>query len=127
MPWGVDEQLMKAIKTERLLLRDLVAGDQQAVHEYGSDPEVVRFMDWGPNTEDETIEFIKRSISAQNEKPRRSFTLAIMLKDIGRLIGSCGIEVSNPGNREGWLGYCLNRNYWGKGYATAVCRASVET
>ena len=117
---------MKAIETERLLLRDLVTGDRHAVHEYASDPEVVRFMDWGPNTKDETDEFIKRSISTQNEKPRRNFTLAIILKNTGELIGSCGIHVSNPENREGWLGYCLNRNFWGRGYATETARGLVK-
>jgi RimJ/RimL family protein N-acetyltransferase len=117
---------MNAIETERLLLRDLVASDHHAVQEYASDPQVIQFMDWGPNTEDETTEFIKRSVSAQNEKPRRHFNLGIMLKDTGKLIGGCGINVSNPENREGWLGYCLNRNFWGKGYATETARGLIK-
>jgi len=126
MPWITGEQLMKAIETERLLLRDLVTNDQDAVHEFSSDPEVVRFMDWGPNTKDETIGFIKRSISARNEKPRHNYTLAIIQKDTGKLIGSCRIVVSNVENREGWLGYCLNRNFWGKGYATETTRGLMK-
>jgi RimJ/RimL family protein N-acetyltransferase len=71
---------MKIIKTKRLILRDLEEADWQAVHEYASDPEVVRYMDWGPNTEDETTEFIRRAIASQKERPRRNFTLAIVLK-----------------------------------------------
>jgi ribosomal-protein-alanine N-acetyltransferase len=117
---------MKAIETERLFLRDLVASDRSAIHEYASDTEVVRFMDWGPNTEEETNEFIKRSISAQNEKLRRNFTLAIVLKEAGKLIGCCDIHVSSPENHEGSLGYCLNRSFWGKGYATETVRALVK-
>jgi RimJ/RimL family protein N-acetyltransferase len=126
MSRAIDEQLMKAIEIERLFLRDLVMSDKHAVHEYASNPEVVRFMDWGPNTEDETVEFIAKSISTQNEKPRRNFDFAIVLKDTGKLIGGCGIHVSNPENREGWLGYCLNRNYWGKGYATETGRGLIK-
>jgi ribosomal-protein-alanine N-acetyltransferase len=117
---------MKAIETERLLLRDLAASDRHPVHEYASDPEVVRFMDWGPNTEEETNEFIERSILSQSEKPRRNFSLAIILKDTGKLVGGCGIHVSNPENREGWVGYCLNRSFWGKGYATETARGLVK-
>jgi RimJ/RimL family protein N-acetyltransferase len=49
-----------------------------------------------------------------------------MLKDTGKLIGGCGINVSNPENREGWLGYCLNRNFWGKGYATETARGLIK-
>ncbi len=117
---------MKPIETERLLLRDIVETDRNAIHEYASDPEVVRFMDWGPNTENETEEFVKRSISSQKEKPRRNFTLAIALKDTNKLIGSCGIHVSNPENHEGWLGYCLNQNFWKKGYATETAQALIK-
>ncbi len=103
----LDERFMKTIETERLILRDLMVEDWPAVHEYASDLEVVRYMDWGPNTEDETKEFIQRALSNLRDEPRRVFTLAIVTKTEGRLIGSCGIHVSNPENREGWLGYCL--------------------
>jgi ribosomal-protein-alanine N-acetyltransferase len=120
------ELLMKAIETKRLLLRDMVASDLREVHEYASEPDVVRFMHWGPNTEDETREFIEKSILAQKEKPRRDFDIAIILKSTGDLIGGCGIHVSNPENREGWIGYCLNRNFWGKGYATETAQALVK-
>jgi RimJ/RimL family protein N-acetyltransferase len=109
---------MKIIETKRLLLKDLRGSDWQAVHEYASDPEVVKYMDWGPNTDNETKEFIQRAIASRQEKPRNVFTLAIVLKEKERLIGSCGIHISNLENREGWLGYCLNRKYWNKGYGT---------
>ena len=36
------------------------------------------------------------------------------------MIGACGIHISSPSNREGWIGYCYNRKYWGDGYATEV-------
>jgi ribosomal-protein-alanine N-acetyltransferase len=117
---------MKIIKTERLFLRNLEVNDWQAVNEYASDPEVVRYMDWGPNTEKETKEFIQRAMSTQEEKSRRMYTLAIVVEKEDRLIGSCGINVSNAENREGWLGYCLNRNFWGRGYGTEVARGLVN-
>jgi len=117
---------MRIIKTERLLLRNLEVNDWQAVNEYASDPEVVRYMDWGPNTEKETKEFIQRAMSTQEEKPRRVYTLAIVVEKEDRLIGSCGINLSNPENREGWLGYCLDRDFWGKGYGTEVARGLMD-
>ena len=126
MPWTPDELHMKIIKTERLFLRNLEVNDWQAVNEYASDPEVVRYMDWGPNTEKETKEFIQRAMSTQKVKPRRIYSLAIVVEKEDRLIGSCGINVSNPENREGWLGYCLDRNFWGKGYGTEVARVLMD-
>jgi RimJ/RimL family protein N-acetyltransferase len=96
------------------------------VHEYASDPQVVRFMSWGPNTEDETRKFIQKSIDHQKEKPRVHYSLAVVLRDRNRLIGGCGIYESNIQGCEGWIGYCLNRQFWGQGYATEAARALLE-
>ncbi len=108
------------------MLRDLSRDYWQAVHSYASDPEVVRYMDWGPNTEKETRNFIQRAIDNKEEQPRRNYTLAIVLKTEDKLIGGCGINVSNPDNREGWIGYGLNRNFWGKGYGTESAKALLK-
>ena len=70
---------MEIIQTARLVLRDFEEADWEAVHSYGSDLEVVRYMDWGPNTEEETKKFIQRAIAHQKEQPRRIYTLAIVL------------------------------------------------
>jgi hypothetical protein len=36
------------------MLRDFKEGDWKTVHRYASDPEVARYVDWGPNTIEET-------------------------------------------------------------------------
>jgi len=41
---------MDELRTRRLRLRALRADDWSNVHAYGGDPDVVRFMAWGPNT-----------------------------------------------------------------------------
>jgi RimJ/RimL family protein N-acetyltransferase len=117
---------MEAVRTERLALRDLKESDWEAIHSYASDPEVARYMDWGPNTKEDTENFIQQAIANQREQPRRNYTLAIALKVEDTLIGGCGIHVSNPDNREGWLGYCLNRHFWRSGYATETARGLLE-
>lgn len=109
---------MEIIETKRLLLRDFKKTEWKVVHNYASDPEVVRYMDWGPNTEEETKSFLERAISRQKEQPRTCYDLAIVLKSQKVIIGGCGICVSNPKNREGWIGCVLHRDFWGKGYAT---------
>ena len=76
------------METERLLLRDFFEEDWRAVHEYGSDPEVIRYLPWGPNTEEDSRDFIRRSIAIQNESPRRRFEMGIVLKEEDRLIGA---------------------------------------
>ncbi len=110
------------LTTEPLVLREFTEGDWQAVHEYASDSEVVRYMEWGPNTEKETRDFIRRAMASYGEKPRHDYQFAVVLKEEDRLIGACGLHVSNPDHQEAWIGYCFNRHHWGKGYATQVAR-----
>lgn len=114
------------LATGRLILREFVEADVAAVHCYASDPEVVRYMSWGPNTEQDTREVVRRWLEQRAEKARRNFTLAIVLKDNGQLIGACSIRVSDPERRSGHIGYCLNRGFWGRGYGTEAARALVE-
>ena len=111
------------LHTERLTLRDFAADDWFAVHSYAADPEVARYMDWGPNSDAETRAFIERVLVIRQAAPRRDFELAITLRADGRLIGGCGIHISNPRNREGWIGYILRRDCWGQGYASEAARA----
>lgn len=113
---------MFPLNTERLILRDIVADDLPAVHEYASDSEVVRFMDWGPSTEQESHDYIQKTLAQQRDAPRYHFDLAVVLRSSGQLIGGCGLSIPVPAAPEGVIGYCLNRRYWGQGYASeAAC------
>jgi ribosomal-protein-alanine N-acetyltransferase len=111
------------LETERLLLRAIRADDETAVHEYASDPEVVRLMIWGPNTREATREFLFRALAARTQWPRPNVGLAIELKSERRMIGSIELRINDEANRTADLGYVLNRKYWGHGYMTESARA----
>ena len=113
------------IETRRLLLREITKNDLAAVHEYASDPEVTRYMLWGPNTEEETRLFIQRTIEAQREDPRVNFNLLAVLKVENQVIGGCGLDYS-PATLEGRFGYLLNKKYWKMGYATEIANGLVN-
>ncbi len=113
------------ISTERLVLRDFRPEDVAAVHAYGSDPEVVRYMPFGPNTEAESQAFLARKLQDQLANPRTGFGLAITLAASGELIGSCALRVTAPERQEAEIGYVLRRDVWGQGYATEAARALV--
>ena len=83
---------MVKLSTERLVLREFTEDDAPAAHQYASDPRVVEFMPWGPNTEEQTQEFIARQLAAQQQEPRLCFDLAVILRADGRLIGGCGLH-----------------------------------
>ena len=48
------------LRSERVLLRELRDDDFETTHAYGSNPEVVRYMAWGPNSPDDTRDFFRR-------------------------------------------------------------------
>ena len=113
------------IETEHLVLRDLRIDDTAAVHAYASDPAGVEFLAQGPNTPDESARFVENAIRSSAERPRTNFELAITLRDGGTLVGVCGIHVEPPEHLTAEIGYRLNREYWGCGYASEAARAIV--
>lgn len=114
------------IRTARLLLRELCESDFDDVHEYAADPAVARFMDWGPNAREQTVEFMGRKLEEQARWPREEVSLAVEHIADGRVIGSIRLAVSDPANLAGDFGYSLNRGYWRQGYATEAARALVD-
>src|SRR3989344_5054189 len=100
------------LESRRLILRELSDADYESVHRFGSDPETVRFMDWGPNTPDDTRNFLKAAQAAARALLRTEYELAVTLRDSGELIGSCGIRVKSTQNRSADFGYCVQRTFW---------------
>jgi len=109
------------LQTERLIIREYVKEDWQQVHIYSSNPEVVKFQGWGPNTEEQTKVFIEYVLDTQTQESRKDFQLAITLKSTGQLIGGAGMVLGTKAQAD--IGYTLNPDFWGQGYATEAARA----
>ncbi len=114
------------LTTRRLILRPFHEEDWQAVHEYASDAEVCRYMAWGPNTEEESKEFIRKASAEERQEPRVGYPFAAVLQAEAKLIGGCRIHIGSMGDREAWIGYCINRKYWGKGLGTEAAGALIR-
>src|SRR5690554_4484833 len=104
------------LKTSRVILREFRYSDLDSVHNYASDIEVVRYMEWGPNSIKETEEFIEQAIKSKDVNPRKQFELAVTKEK--QLIGSCGLVITNLEAKQAYIGYCFNKKYWGMGFAT---------
>jgi len=119
---------MMRLETKRLIIREFTMTDMADVHRYASDPAVTEHTMWGPNAEEDTLQYLRMVIQYSEQTPRNNYELAITLKDGGVLIGGCGIYRMDT-NAE--IGYCLNRDYWRQGYASeaaeAICRFGFET
>lgn len=109
-------------RTERLILREFRAADAVALHEYGADPEVSRFTDWGPNTPEQSREVLGRFLERQAARPPHELNLAVELAAEGGMIGSVRLELKDAANRTADLGYVIHRHYWGRGFVTEACQ-----
>jgi ribosomal-protein-alanine N-acetyltransferase len=114
------------LETKRLVLRELEDSDFDAVHAYASDPIVVQFMPWGPNSEAETSDFLARAKDLANDHPRLSYELAVTLRAGGALLGAMGLHRENADSLEAMLGYCFAQPAWGYGYASEAAEAIVR-
>ncbi len=122
----IPPQSWHPVRTGRLLLRDFVPDDFDAVHAYGGDPEVARYMEWGPNTPDETRGFLGRALASQAIWPRLDYGLAIEHLTAGTVIGSIGLYLRDGPNRTAEIGYCLHRDYWRRGIIHEASRAMID-
>jgi RimJ/RimL family protein N-acetyltransferase len=110
------------LRLPRLRLREWREDDWPGAHAYASDPEVVRYLDWGPNTEMETRAFIAGTVQSRQASPRTHYDLAVALADSDAVIGGCRIWIESAEHRDASIGYSLARAYWDLGYATELAR-----
>jgi len=102
----------------RLVLREFVVTDEDAVHAFAADPLVTRFTDWGPNRVEDTRAFLAEATAQATNPERAEFTLAAVHARSGRLIGSVAIGVTSVQHRRGEIGFVFHRDFWSHGYAT---------
>jgi RimJ/RimL family protein N-acetyltransferase len=104
--------------SDRLILREFVVTDQDAVHSFAADPFVTRFTDWGPNRLEDTRAFLADAAAQATNPQRAEFTLAAVQAGSGRLIGSVAIAITSVQHRRGEVGFVFHRDDWSQGYAT---------
>lgn len=108
------------LETDRLILRPYAMSDAEDVHAYGSDPEVCRYTDFGPNSWDDTIAFL----TAVTDPDHPAINLAIVLRETGRVVGGVGARPKEDGRYE--FGWVLRRDLWGQGLVSEAARALAD-
>jgi RimJ/RimL family protein N-acetyltransferase len=111
------------VETERLLLREVVPGDLDAIHAYAVDPEVLRYLPLAPSTREQTAASLRTMLLSQRERPRKRVVLAVVPNRAAPAAGTVVLRISSEQQREGHLAVCLRRSSWGQGYATEACGA----
>jgi len=112
------------IKTERLILRRFKIDDADVMfRNWANDDEVTRFMRWQTHKDVDVSRNIMQEW-IESYKEDSSYHWGICLKD-GELIGSIGAfvtEIDYCAN----IGYCIGRNWWGKGYVSEALKAVID-
>jgi RimJ/RimL family protein N-acetyltransferase len=114
------------IETERLLLRPLdPATDVEALLAYQSRPDVCRYIPYEPRTREQLVE--RLSDPARNrstlEEAGQVVSLAVVERATGTLVGDVILFWHSAEHRGGEIGYVLNPDHTGRGYATEAARA----
>ncbi|GJM31187.1 MAG: N-acetyltransferase [Saprospiraceae bacterium] len=116
------------VKTERLILREIVENDTEGIYELDSDPEVHKYLGNNPIQNREQSKDIIKYIRKQYEENGIG-RWAIIDKITNEFIGWTGLKYEQN-VRENFdyydLGYRIKRQYWGKGIATETALEALK-
>lgn len=118
------------LETKRIYLREFVATDNDLLWQLDSDPEVMRYLTNGKASSRKNIlEKMERVAELLKSSSGKFGVWAALKKETDDFIGWFHLfpPPTEPENvKKLFLGYRLQRKYWGQGYATEVSKALVE-
>ncbi len=119
--------LLKSIplETERLILRYIAPSDAEDMFEYSSIEDVCEYLLWSPHI---NIDVTKGYIEFLQKRYLRGLYAdwAIIIKDTGKMIGTCGYANIDTREKSCEIGYVLSPYYRNKGYMTESVRAVLK-
>lgn len=105
------------LRTQRLVLRELILNDLANVHTLHSLPETDEYNTLGiPKNQKETLSILNQWLKFQKSDQRKNYTLVIEFDN--QFVGLIGLHLGAQKMRNGEVWYKIHRNHWGKGIAT---------
>lgn len=105
------------VLTRRLLLRPLQADDTESLYAYRSREDVCRFLLHEPQTREQVAARATNSRSELTDEGQ-VLSLAVIERPTGTVIGDVVLIWRSREHRGGEIGYVLNPDFAGNGYAT---------
>ena len=103
------------LETERLILRRFLLDDAPDMYNnWANDDEVTRFLVWPTHANVDVSRSVIENWLAEYDA-HGQYIWCIEYRENHRAIGSIGVVERNPITGALEVGYCLSRNYWGRG------------
>ncbi len=110
------------IFTERMVLTPLGTDFLHSVNEYALDYENTKYMCHLPKRDsEETLDFLKNVEAEWNKKRPNFYEFAMLYQD--RHVGAVSVYYENGIGELGWI---VNKQYWGKGFAYEAAKAVIQ-
>lgn len=116
---------MPTIKTERLTLRPMHIIDAEDMYDYARREEVTRYLLWNPHSSISVTKDYLRYIGGRYALGD-FYDWSIIDRESRRMIGTCGFTRIETANNAGEIGYVLNPDFHGRGYATEAAGAVLK-
>ena len=109
------------LETEHLSLRGMRVSDAEDMYAYAQLESVTRYLTWTPHP---NIKHTKEYLTYVGQRYRTGdfFDWAVVCKEDGRMIGTCGFTSFDFTSDAAEIGYVLNPDYHGRGLATEAVR-----
>lgn len=115
----------KRLETERLILRPFTMDDTQPMYDnWACDPEVTKYLTWPPHGSADVTRMLLKDWTTRYLQPDY-YQWAIELKETTQPIGSIAVLEIRKAVDEAVIGYCLGKNWWGKGIMAEAGKAVV--
>jgi len=105
------------LRSPRLTLRRLQAGELAYFCEYRSNPEVACYQSWDTFTPADGERLLEQQSVLYPDVEGTWFQMVIVLTASGALVGDCGLHCRQDDPRQGEIGITLAPEHQGKGYA----------
>ena len=116
---------MPTLITDRLVLRQMTVSDYEDMYDYAKLSELTKYLLWSPHP---STEYSKTFINVVMIRYRSGqfYDWGIEEKESGRMIGTCGFTSIDIEHRKAEVGYVINPDFGGRGYATQAAEAVFE-
>lgn len=119
-------EVMPEIDLGDYLLRTIKKSDFKDMFEYGSDPEVTKWLNWGPMISPIEAKKSIKEIFFPRIKRGLPIGYAIVDKKRHKMIGTIDFHAKLDTRNAAEIGYCLHHDYWGKGIMTKALSKMID-